>query len=60
MIKTNSPVPKATTAEVANHFRVSLRTVQNWRDAGMIPFLQINSRNIRYDLAEVERALQQK
>ncbi len=31
-----------TTDEVARIFRVSTRTIQNWRDKGQIEFLQIN------------------
>lgn len=31
-----------TTDEVAQIFRVSTRTIQNWRDQGHIDFVQIN------------------
>lgn len=46
----------STTRDVANHYRVSLRTIQNWRDQRLIPFVRINSRVVRYNLDEIERA----
>lgn len=49
-----------TTEELAAHYSVSTRAIQNWRDAGRIPFIRINSRLIRYDLDEVESALRRK
>ena len=32
-----------TTEEVAKIFKVSIRTIQNWRDKGQINFSQINT-----------------
>jgi predicted site-specific integrase-resolvase len=55
-----SPAPKATSSDIANHWSVSLRTLQNWRDTGMIPFIRINARVVRYDLDAVSRALHAK
>jgi len=45
------------TRQFCEYFQISMRTAANWRDAGRIPFLRINSRNIRYKLSECERAL---
>jgi excisionase family DNA binding protein len=51
---TDTPLPqKLTSAEVAAHFRVSLRTVQNWRDQYGLPYLRLNRRVIRYDRDEL-------
>lgn len=46
-----------TTEELAQHFRVSTRTIANWRDSGKIPYLRITARCFRYDLDQVARAL---
>lgn len=46
-----------TTKAIAEHLTVSTRTIQNWRDAGKIPFLRITARCFRYDLDQVRRAL---
>ena len=45
------------TKEVAAHLGVTSRTVQNYRDQGKIPYVRINARTFRYNLAEVEKAL---
>lgn len=47
-----------TTEEVAKMFKVSTRTVQNWRDNGQISFNQINS-VIVYRKADIEELLEQ-
>lgn len=58
MEATLSAIPKkATTADVATHLRLSPRTIANYRASGRIPFIRINARTIRYDLAEVEKAI---
>jgi phage terminase Nu1 subunit (DNA packaging protein) len=43
---------RLTTAEVADFFRVSQRTIQNWRNEGL-PHLKLNPRVIRYSLDEL-------
>jgi phage terminase Nu1 subunit (DNA packaging protein) len=49
-----APLPqRLTTREVADFFRVSLRTVQNWRDEYGLPHVRLNPRVIRYDLGEL-------
>ena len=48
---------KLNTRDLAAHLRVTPRSIQNWRDAGKIPFVRITARCIRYDLSEVEEAL---
>ena len=58
MTQTHAPnETKLNTAELAAHLRVTPRCIQNWRDAGKIPFIRITARCIRYSLAEVEAAL---
>lgn len=55
--KTARPQPqipqRLTTREAADFFRVSLRTLQNWRDEHGLPHLTINPRVIRCDLGEL-------
>ncbi len=46
-----------TTNELAERLTVTPRTLQNWRDAGKIPFLRITARSFRYDWDQVVRAL---
>jgi predicted site-specific integrase-resolvase len=48
------------TATLAAHFGVTPRCIQNWRDAGKIPFVRITARCLRYNLSEVEAALSRK
>ena len=45
------------TSEVAAYLGVTPRTVANWRKTGRIPYFSINSRNVRYFLSDVEKAL---
>ena len=45
------------TKELAAHIGVTPRTIQNYRDQGKIPFVRINARTFRYNLADVEKAL---
>ena len=45
--------------ELAEHFRVTPRTVANWRKERKIPFIKRNARSILYDLEEVDRQLRQ-
>ena len=52
--------PHATIEDVAQHFNVTMRTVQNWiAENPPIPFYR-RARSIRFKLAEVEAHLQQK
>jgi excisionase family DNA binding protein len=46
-----------TTRELAEWLDVTERTIANWRKTNRIPFWQINSRNVRYTLSAVEKAL---
>jgi hypothetical protein len=41
----------------AKHLDVSHRTLEGWRKKGLVPYLRITSRSIRYRLADVLRAL---
>jgi excisionase family DNA binding protein len=41
---------------VAKHFKVSLRTVDNWRQWGLLPHVRIG-RNVRFKLTEVDAAV---
>jgi excisionase family DNA binding protein len=45
------------TAELARYFKVSSRTIFNWRAKGKIPFWRVNPRVLRYVLSDVEKAL---
>ena len=47
-----------TTEEVARMFKVSTRTIQNWRDNGQINFNQINS-VIVYRKSDIDELLEQ-
>lgn len=47
-----------TTEEVAKMFKVSTRTIQNWRDNGKINFNQINS-VIVYRKSDIDELLEQ-
>jgi hypothetical protein len=46
-----------TTRQLAHHLQLTDRTIANYRAQRLIPFWRINSRNIRYRLSDVERAL---
>jgi hypothetical protein len=46
-----------TTEKLAAHLQVSTRTIATYREQRIIPFWRINSRNIRYRISDVERAL---
>lgn len=46
-----------TTRQLADHLQVSERTIASYREQRLIPFWRINSRNIRYRISDVERAL---
>jgi len=48
---------RLTTPQLAARFQVTPRTIQSWRDSGLIPYIRINSRCIRYDPDAVDRAL---
>lgn len=53
---TNSPM-LYTTEEVAKIFKVSIRTIQNWRDKGQINFSQINT-VIVYQKKDIDELLE--
>ena len=44
---------------LAGACKVSVRTVGNWQQRGIIPFLKFSDRFVRFDLAEVRAALDQ-
>jgi hypothetical protein len=46
-----------TKRDLCREYRVSLRTVDGWIHAKKIPYLKISSRVVRFDLAEVAKAL---
>ena len=46
-----------TSTQLATHLQVGTRTLATYRAKGRIPFMRLNSRNIRYRLSDVERAL---
>jgi MerR HTH family regulatory protein len=46
-----------TTAELAEHLRVTTRTIASYREQRLIPFWRINPRRILYRLSDVERCL---
>jgi len=48
------------TKQLADYFKVTTRTIANWRASGRVPFWRINARVIRYSLSEVEAALGRK
>lgn len=56
-IPPSTPPRLRTTEEVAGHLAMSTRTLQELRDSGKIPYIRISARCIRYNLAEVEKAL---
>ena len=53
---TNNPL-LYTTEEVAKIFKVSIRTIQNWRDKGQINFSQINT-VIVYQKKDIDELLE--
>jgi Helix-turn-helix domain len=46
-----------TTQQLAAHLQVSVRTLATYREQRLIPYWRINSRNLRYRISDVERAL---
>jgi hypothetical protein len=46
-----------TTEQLARYLQVSTRTIASYRERRLIPFWRLNSRNIRYRISDVERAL---
>jgi len=43
-------------AELAQHFKISRRTVDNWMSKGSLPYIRIG-RNVRFKLSEADEAL---
>ena len=43
--------------EATKHLKVSIRTLQEWRDTGVIPYIQIKGKII-YRESDIERLLQ--
>ena len=46
-----------TTRQLAQHLQLTDRTIATYRAKRLIPFWRLNSRNIRYRLSDVEKAL---
>jgi hypothetical protein len=46
-----------TTSELAQHLRVTTRTIAAYRARRIIPFWRLNARRILYRLSDVERCL---
>ena len=44
-------------SDVAEFFSVTVRTINRWRRAGLIPATELPSGSIRYDLDEIEAVL---
>jgi predicted site-specific integrase-resolvase len=42
----------------AKHLDISHRTLEGWRKKGIVPYLRITPKSIRYRLADVLQALQ--
>ena len=59
---TRMTIPEAeillTPAEVAERFRVDVKTVSRWAKAGLIPSIRTLGNHRRYRLADVQRLLQ--
>ncbi|GAA5132270.1 hypothetical protein GCM10023213_00120 [Prosthecobacter algae] len=53
------PARKITRHQLAAHFSLSLRTVDELTRKGVLPFFKIG-KSIRYDLAEVESAMHER
>ncbi len=48
--------PLLSERQAAKYLNISLRTVINWRERGLIPFYRIG-RTIRYSREQIDRAL---
>ena len=46
-----------TSKELAQHLRVTTRTIASYRERRIIPFWRLNARRILYRLSDVERCL---
>jgi excisionase family DNA binding protein len=51
-----SPGPLMSEREVAGYLKVSVRTIVNWKQRGIIPYFRIG-RTIRYSREQIDRAL---
>jgi DNA-binding transcriptional MerR regulator len=49
--------PPVTSKQIAKHLQITTRTLATYREQRLIPFWRINSRNLRYRISDVERAL---
>jgi predicted site-specific integrase-resolvase len=56
-MQTTSAKKRLTTKQVCEGWQVTPRTLQNWRNQGLVPYIRINARVVRYDEAEIEQAL---
>lgn len=59
-MKTSSISRTATKKEVAEYYGVQSRTVDNWMRRGMVPYLKLGGKLVRFDLVEVHEALKAK
>jgi excisionase family DNA binding protein len=42
--------------EMAEHFKISVRTTDNWMKRGLLPYIRIG-KNVRFKLSDVEESL---
>ena len=42
--------------DVAKHFKISVRTTENWMKRGLLPYIR-NGRNVRFKLSEAEETI---
>jgi len=47
----------ADTVTLARHFSVSVRQIQKWTSAGILPVHKISRRCVRYDVAKCDAAI---
>ena len=52
------PAERIDTAELARAVSRSTRSIERWREQGLIPFYRLNSRTYLYDLREVLQSLE--
>jgi excisionase family DNA binding protein len=54
-----SPGPLMSEREVAEYLKVSVRTIVNWKQRGLIPYFRIG-RTIRYSREQIDQALMER
>src|SRR5688500_3798200 len=46
--------PTITKEEVAKHFRVTVRTIENWQRRGVVPYVKIG-KVVRFKVSDIEK-----